>query len=76
MTITRKLTTLAGVTAGCLTLGLAWLYAQEAEPTDAEPADKWIQIQKNNQEMNKSLEQVEQNLNFIKARSMSGGRSS
>jgi len=84
MTI-RKRVRFATVAVACLALGLVWLRAQDtgepapAEPAAAEgeeavPADKWKQIKKNNEKMTKSLEQVEQNLNFVKARSMAGGR--
>ena len=57
--------------------GFAWIYAQDQDPnTSSQSSDKWIQIQENNKEMIESLDEIEKNLNFIKARSMSGGRSS
>jgi len=60
------------VTATCL-----WIHAQETAGSDSSvPGDKWEQVKKNNQDMLQSIEAIEQNLNFIKARSMSGGRSS
>lgn len=53
-----------------LSVGLAWLYAQESS---SDSSDKWTQIQENQKKMLQSLDTVEQNLNFIKIRSMSGG---
>jgi hypothetical protein len=68
-----------------------WVHAQEdATPNappppsadapstngDAASADKWEQVKKNNEDMAKSLEAIQQNLQFIKARAMSGGRHS
>ncbi len=59
-----------------LILGLIWLRAQETPSnsnSDIIPSDKWTQIQENNKKMSQTLTQIESNLNFIKARSMSGG---
>lgn len=56
---------------GLFALALARLGAQ-----DAAPSDKWAQIAENHKKMNQALDTIEQNLNFIKARSMSGGRKS
>jgi hypothetical protein len=54
-----------------------WLHAQENVASDSTvPTDKWEQVKKNNEDMTKSMETIEQNLQFIKARSMSGGRGS
>jgi hypothetical protein len=59
------------------TVSLLWLHAQEnVTPNAGESGDKWNQINLNNQEILKSLDTVDENLNFIKARSMRGGRSS
>jgi len=58
-------------------LALAWLWAQDEtsnSDSDAAPADKWVQISENNRRMLKSLETIETNLNFVKNRSMSGGK--
>ena len=56
-------------------LGLTWLRAQEASPeSDASPISKWAAIEGNNKKMLKSLTEIEDNLNFVKARSMSGGK--
>ncbi len=64
---------------GLLTIGILWLHAQE-NPLESIsspiPNDKWAQIQDNNKAMLKSLDEIEKNLNFVKIRSMSGGRSS
>lgn len=59
---------------GCLALlaGLSHIQAQDDSSTPAE--DKWSKVINNNQDILKSLDEIEQNLNFIKARSMSGGR--
>lgn len=43
---------------------------------DSLPADKWQQIAENHKKMSQALDTIEQNLNFVKARSMSGGRRS
>jgi hypothetical protein len=57
----------------CFALGIAWTRAQE-NAASAEAGDKWVQVQENNKQILASLEEVEKNLMFIKARSMSGGR--
>lgn len=59
----------ASLALGILGLSLARLGAQ-----DPAPVDKWQQIKENHEKMSKALELIEQNLNFVKARSMSGGR--
>ena len=62
----------------CITLGFFCFSAQgentSETKTDPNPTDKWAQIQDNNKKMSKSLEEIEQNLDFVKARSMAGGR--
>ncbi len=60
----------------CLLAGVLWLRAEDSPSPgpDAENQDKWSQIQTNHKEMLKKVDQIEENLNFIKARSMSGGR--
>ena len=75
MTSIQKTVSVLATIAICLTLGLAWLHAQDATSSSGS-SDKWSQIQDNNKQMLKSMETIESNLNFIKARSMSGGRNS
>ena len=61
----------------CIVLGFSWIFAQEENTseakTDFNSTDKWSQIQDNNKKISKSLEEIEQNLDFVKARSMAGG---
>jgi predicted nicotinamide N-methyase len=61
--------TAAALAAGILALALARVVAE-----DPASPDKWQQINDNHKKMDQALEIIEQNLNFIKARSMSGGR--
>lgn len=60
--------------AGCLgaLAGLSRIHAQDNATPSTD--DKWTKVINNNQDALKSLDAIEQNLNFIKARSMSGGR--
>lgn len=66
----KRLTLAAAVLATALmAITLARLGAE-----DAAPSDKWQQITDNHKKMTASLDLIEQNLNFVKARSTSGGR--
>ncbi len=58
----------------CILGGALWLRAEETAKTDAENTDKWIQIQNNQKDLLKKVDEIQLNLNFIKARNMSGGR--
>lgn len=60
--------------AAALVAGFAIIFLARVGAQDATPADKWQQIAENHKKMTASLETIEQNLNFVKARSMSGGR--
>ncbi|NUN93566.1 MAG: hypothetical protein HUU04_07280 [Verrucomicrobiae bacterium] len=60
--------------AAALAAGIAFLVIARVGAQDASPADKWTQIAENHKKMTAALEAIEQNLNFVKARSMSGGR--
>jgi len=64
----------ATLSLGCLLAGALWLRAEEATKPDAENADKWTQIQNNQKDLLKKVDAIQENLNFIKARNMSGGR--
>lgn len=68
----------AVLAAALLSLGIAcclWLHAEEKAPSsDSSSLEKLATIDQNNQDITKSLEAVEENLNFIKARAMRGGR--
>jgi hypothetical protein len=65
----------------CTILCLVWSRAQTETPNVAPPdqtsdasGDKWQRIVENNKQMEKTLAEIELNLQFVKARSMSGGR--
>ena len=67
----KTLIPVAALAFALVVAAFAWLRAQDPE---APPPDKWAEIQQNNKKISEALDQIEQNLNFIKARSMSGGR--
>ena len=80
MTAILKSTALLVALIASMALGLTWLRAQEASQESQEPdaspisKSKWTAIDENNKRMLKSLAEIENNLNFAKARSMSGGK--
>jgi hypothetical protein len=67
----KTLLPVAVVAFALVVAAFAWLQAQDQ---DGPPPDKWAEIQQNNKKIGEALDQIERNLNFIKARSMSGGR--
>ena len=62
--------------AAAIALALLGLSLTRLGAEDPAPTDKWQQITENQKKMSQALELIEQNLNFVKARSMSGGRRS
>ena len=66
-----KRLTLAAAALAAVLIALT-LVRLDAE--DAASPDKWKQIDDHHKKMTATLETIEQNLNFVKARSMSGGR--
>jgi hypothetical protein len=79
--MTQKSSTLFVALFLCTILCLVWSRAQNQDPNtlpsdqaSVESGDKWKQIIDNNKNMEKTLGEIEQNLQFVKARSMSGGR--
>ena len=60
--------------AAALAVALVALLLARSGAQEAAPPDKWQEISDNHKKMTQALETIEQNLNFAKARAMSGGR--
>ncbi|MBI4027579.1 MAG: hypothetical protein HY360_21510 [Verrucomicrobia bacterium] len=56
-------------TAG-LSLKFAW--SQDQEPSPAAPGDKWAQIQENHKQLIKTVDEIDENLAFVKIKVMQG----
>jgi hypothetical protein len=71
----KKLIMIVAATVS-IAFATAWLQKLQAQDSTNSSVDKWTTIENTNKDLSKSLEEIEQNLNFIKARSMQGGRRS